>query len=194
MLHITIGGSEGRIVLLNTIARATQQTGVGDTEEWRSVVGHKGRYEVSSLGRVRNVRFGRLLRGSPNQTGYLVVGLASEQGGDFKNYLLHVLVTEAFHGPRPGKYVARHKDGDRTNNRKDNLEWATYSQNNRDVKWHNPRRRNALPVPSVRSIKHLLSAGVARTEIASRFSVSVTTIANIDIGKTHSDVPITPLW
>lgn len=44
---------------------------------------------------------------------------------------IHCLVLEAFIGPRPDGHQASHLDGDRTNNRLDNMRWETRSQNNR---------------------------------------------------------------
>lgn len=103
------------------------------SEEWRIVVGD-GDYEISSHGRVRRVtggpgaRAGHVLRcrtsaGSP----YPTVSLHG-----VKTARVHVLVLEAFVGPRPTGQEARHLDGDHRNNRVENLVWGTSSQNKED--------------------------------------------------------------
>lgn len=47
-----------------------------------------------------------------------------------KNYKIHRLVCEAFHGPAPFEgAVVLHLDEDATNNRPDNLRWGTMREN-----------------------------------------------------------------
>lgn len=114
-------------------------------EQWRPVVGHEGAYEVSSLGRVRSVdrvltfangrqrrAKGRELKPWPNgSVGHECVGLA---GG--RRALVHVLVLEAFIGPRPEGMIACHNNGVANDNRAENLRWDTYGENNKDLVRH----------------------------------------------------------
>lgn len=46
-----------------------------------------------------------------------------------KHRLVHGLVCGAFHGPRPPGLEVNHKDGDKYNNRPENLEYVTRAQN-----------------------------------------------------------------
>ena len=104
-------------------------------EEWRAcAVSHF--YEVSSLGRIRSVvrtvRCGpppgtrkvnaTILNPTILTTGYLQVKLHG------KKYLVHRLIALAFVGGEQKKTV-NHKNGVKTDNRAKNLEWATYSEN-----------------------------------------------------------------
>lgn len=114
-------------------------------EQWRPVVGHEGSYEVSNLGHVRSIdriltfadgrerrAAGRELKPWANgRTGHLCVGLAGKC-----RYLVHVLVLEAFIGPRPDGLVACHNNGVATDNRIENLRWDTYGANNDDLVSH----------------------------------------------------------
>jgi hypothetical protein len=96
------------------------------------VVGHEA-YEVSSSGQVRSLKHDppRVLRGWIGSHGYREVGL------DRVRWCVHVLVTTAFHGPRPSSgHVVRHKDGTRLNNEASNLHWGTVSDNLRDTVKH----------------------------------------------------------
>lgn len=112
-------------------------------ETWRAVVGLEGKYEVSNLGRVRSLnrkigdgrrgtrlKRGKMLSQSANvKSGYLYVGL-----GQNGKRLVHRLVLESFVGPCPDGMECCHNDGDRTNNRVDNLRWDTRYGNCQDIR------------------------------------------------------------
>jgi len=119
-------------------------------EEWLPVLGWEGLYEVSSLGRVRSlprevasgkssraVRGGKVLK-SANTGGYRHVALHNVDR--VKNSRVHVLVAEAFLGPRPEGMNACHTDGDSTNNVPENLYWGTQLQNIHDKVRHGTDR------------------------------------------------------
>ena len=97
-------------------------------EEWKPVLRYEGLYEVSSLGRVKSLRFGRLLTSnSRNRDGYPVVSLS--RAGTAKMVLVHTLVAEAFIGPRPPGQVVCHHDDVPDHNAVSNLRWGTQSEN-----------------------------------------------------------------
>lgn len=94
-------------------------------EEWKPVIGYVGIYEVSSHGRIRKQTDKGWKQINPYVTtsGHLMVGLHK-----FKKrtqLMMHRIVAEAFIGPIPNKMLVHHKDTDKTNNRKDNLEIVT---------------------------------------------------------------------
>ena len=105
-----------------------------NTEIWHKCEVPYTRYEVSNLGRVRNARTGRVLRLRPGNKGYLIVDLYYK--GQRKSCKVHNLVATAFvEGWREGLQV-NHKNGVKTDNRAENLEWVTASENvrhSRDV-------------------------------------------------------------
>ena len=85
------------------------------------------RYEVSNLGRVRNAHTGQVLKQSKDSRGYLKVNLFYQ--GQSKTCNVHALVATAFvEGWREGLEV-NHKNGVKTDNRAENLEWVTASEN-----------------------------------------------------------------
>jgi hypothetical protein len=96
------------------------------TEEWRPAVGLETLYEVSNLG---NVRRAKALKPKLNkQTGRREVTISSNQPGSRSRLISH-LVASAFLGPRPPKMVINHRDGDKTNDNAENLEYITQSEN-----------------------------------------------------------------
>lgn len=118
------------------------------SEIWKPVVGWECLYEVSSVGRVRRIKGGhgavpgKVLKAGL-VSGYPMVSLYKHYAR--KCLYVHVLVAEAFIGPRPESYEVNHKgaDGDKTNNRVGNLEWLTRAQNSkhaREVLGHKPGR------------------------------------------------------
>lgn len=94
----------------------------GDIEEWRSVVGWAELYEVSDAGRLRRLPAKKILNpGSAPFTRYVVVSLSGKGRSSSKR--LHVLVAEAFLGPKtPGSFV-HHINGNGLDNRLVNLEY-----------------------------------------------------------------------
>ena len=93
------------------------------------------RYEVSDLGRVRSVDVrlgGRVLKQELTDR-YPRVCLMTPEGKKITRRV-HVLVLEAFKGPRPVGQVGRHLDDNPLNCALSNLEWGTHKQNAEDRK------------------------------------------------------------
>lgn len=92
-------------------------------EIWRPIANAPG-YFASDLGRFKG-RLG-LMDGTLNHTGYQHIGFTVN--GKQKKWLAHRIVAEAF--LKRGTFkIVNHKDGNRANNRLDNLEWCNHSHN-----------------------------------------------------------------
>jgi bacterioferritin-associated ferredoxin len=164
-------------------------------EEWRPVEGWP--YDVSSLGRVRRAEDalngngrvtypkGYMLSQATDSHGYKYVCLC--RSGKVTNMTVSKLVCAAFHGPKPtNRHQAAHWDGDKKNNRADNLRWATPKDNCGDRFRHgtsvrgkqNPRAR--LTENDVRQIRTLIASGTLQTDVAKMFSVSKQCVASIN--------------
>jgi hypothetical protein len=113
-------------------------------ETWKDAVNFEGLYEVSDLGRVRNSRTGRILSPYTRRDGYVQVVLCKSK----KQYTVnvHKLVGQAFvDGYREG-LVINHINENPQDNRAENLEWVTQSENinygNRKNKMIETRKEN----------------------------------------------------
>lgn len=101
-------------------------------EEWRSVVGYVGRYEVSSEGRVWSAKNRKVLRPAPNSKGYLTVALYDGSiPKQPRSFCVHDLVAAAFIGPKPEGLQVDHGDRNKANNASWNLEYVTNLENTR---------------------------------------------------------------
>ena len=106
------------------------------TEElWRPVPGWEFLYAVSSHGRMWSVRQGKVMRLPLDAYGYPTVGLYRGAPSPRQGAKVHRLVALAFFGPAPsGQPEVDHKDHVRTNNRVENLRWASVVLNRVIVK------------------------------------------------------------
>ena len=96
-------------------------------EEWRPIDDYEGLYEVSSLGRVRSIRKGIILKPEVVRGGYLQVGLHKK--GKVKGFKVHRLVAQAFIPNPEGLPEINHIDEDKTNNLVDNIEYCDSKYN-----------------------------------------------------------------
>lgn len=100
--------------------------------EWKVIPSTGGLYEASSDGEIRSIkRFttnGRVLKqyiNTHNGYAYVSISIANKKS----TRRVHVLIAEAFLGPRRSGMQVNHIDGNKTNNRLDNLEYCTQSEN-----------------------------------------------------------------
>lgn len=97
-------------------------------EEWRDIAGYEGRYKISNQGRLMG--FGRengKILTTTIRSGYKVKNLYKDW--HFKGFKIHRLVAQAFIPNPDNKPMINHINGIKTDNRADNLQWCTASEN-----------------------------------------------------------------
>ena len=99
-------------------------------EKWKDIFGYDGMYQVSDLGRVRSLKFGkeRILKSNTLPSGYVQIGL--HKNGRTKMKYIHRLVAQAFiDNDDETKTYINHIDECKQNNRMGNLEYCTAQYN-----------------------------------------------------------------
>ncbi len=151
-------------------------------EQWKDIDGWKGFYQISNLGRLKSLKRpfvvkDRILKPCVNTNGYLFAGLF-KKNKRLACPAIHRLVLETFVGLRPSGMEGRHKDGDKTNNRLDNIEWATHEVNEFDKYEHGTIMRGSkngyakLTEDDVVEIRRLWKTGeFTQWGLAHRFGV-----------------------
>lgn len=126
-------------------------------------------YLVTEKGEVYSKHRKRFLKPDVNVDGYLIATLSKE--GKTRKFRIHRLVAEAFIENPEDCPVVNHKDGDKQNNHKDNLEWTTVSGNTKhafDTGLRNYGEKSyqaKLTNKQVREICELISLGLTRGRI-----------------------------
>ena len=136
-------------------------------EIWKDVnlPGFEGVYQVSSMGRVK--RDGRIRKLSDNGRGYYSLSLYNH----CKHHTIsvHRLVAVAFIPNPQNKRTVNHKNGNKKDNRVENLEWATYGENH----------------------KHAYATGLKKVSEAQR---AVTRNTGIKTCETNRQKILKPVW
>lgn len=163
-------------------------------EIWKDIKGFEGSYEISNFGNVRSLdryRYcksktvpnfikGQILKQRLDKDGYPVVNLKSKGKSHIKK--IHRLVAEAFIENTENKETINHKNGIKTDNRIENLEWATVTENNRhrSINWLS---KPALTKEQITYIQKNVVLGQKNgnsiKNLAKIFNVARTTVADV---------------
>jgi len=164
-----------------------------EKEIWKTCVQNPN-YAVSDLGRVKriaeghaNTYIGKILKPLPSRGSYLQVCFWPKQ----KMHKIHKLVLTNFGKPKPKNMGCNHKNGNKQDNRLENLEWMTQQKN-----LEHAFRTGLVDKPliklkprDVRAIRGLLKEGkLSQDRIAYRFNVSQATIYRVKFGICHSHI------
>lgn len=169
-------------------------------EEWTNINGYEN-YKISNTGRVINIVRNKELKPCIGGAGYAVITLSKHN--KTKTYNIHRLVAEHFldepteeqikwaFGTKRGKVHVNHKDGNKTNNHVDNLEWCTTQENTK----HAYNMGLSTPVPpenkgstngqskltedKVLEIRKLFKDGTRQHELAKMYNIDSSLISRI---------------
>lgn len=155
-------------------------------EKWKPVVGYERYYSVSSLGRVRSERRGRLLR--IQLTGRTTTGgqprVTLSVGGNLDYALVSKLVAEAFLGPRPDGLFVRHKNDDSSDNRLENIYYGE--------RYMRTPAKDFTPDELDKILRLAEDEKVPQKELAQRYGVSPSVISRI-VRARRMDINVTEL-
>ena len=170
-------------------------------EVWLDVPNYEGLYMVSNLGNVKSLNrdLGFYRNGKPKRRSgkvlkpqiikdYYAVSLG--KAGVIKIYRVHRLVALAFvPGRTKKKWVTNHKNGKKLDNRADNLEWCSPSDNlshayNSGLRTRKIRRSASIDARKAKSIKRLALDGARTGDIAKAHNVSTGIVRHIKAGRT----------
>ena len=152
---------------------------------WRYIKGTNKMYQVSNAGLVKSVKRNLLLSLCSDRDGYLLCGIYVD--GIRINKRVHRLVAEAFIGNPLCKSQVNHKNGIKSDNRLENLEWCTSSENIRHSfdkglssqkgEKHAQSKLNQLQVRVIRKLR----GDMKQKEIGRLFGISFKTVSNIQL-------------
>lgn len=159
-------------------------------------------YDISNMGRVRSWHNGKhgwrtepkLLNFKVGSNGYLSGSLSYQ--GKKRSCSVHTMVLETFCGPKPEGWEVRHINGDRTDNRLENLAWGTAKQNAADKKLHgteNLGERNGmakLTADQVSEARILRKTGMKVQTLADHYGVSIGTMSTALRGVTWGHLEV----
>jgi hypothetical protein len=160
---------------------------------WKTLEEVQG-YEVSALGEIRCVlrgqgrRFGQVLSPHRSSRGYWEVRIRVD--GKSKIVSVHRAVCAAFYGPCPDGMQVRHLDGDKNNNRLDNLRYGTPKENGEDnarlaaiPRGEDSHANTALTLADAQQAVDWLAEGASPTAIALALEVPRNAIYKIKYGE-----------
>lgn len=155
-------------------------------EEWREVEGYDYQVKVGHWGSVYTRKPGKAWKKS-RQTlhsgGYLRVALRKNNRQTKKR--VHRMVLEAFVGPCPTGMECRHLNGNKRDNRRDNLAWGTHQENVEDNQVFGRCRGQVLSENQARDIRHRYAEGSQGVEfLAEEYDLLPESIRHVLRGKT----------
>jgi len=177
-----------------------------DKVEMRPVVGYEGLYSVTPCGMVwshpsKTRSKGKFLRQNTQKNGYVSVVLSKNGVG--KTVKIHRIVAQAYIACDKSGLVVNHKDGNKSNNVVDNLEWTSPKKNTIHA-WSTGLCKNtelslkalelgrklkrALDFYDAVDIRFLYSQGVTVAKIAEEYGIARAAIYNIVKHKTYKEV------
>lgn len=181
-------------IVLGLVRELDEPQKLETEEEWKPIIGFCN--EVSNLGRVRSVTHvsgngktyqGKILKPIITKSGYVNVCLITGNDETRITKRVHRLVAEAFCDNPEDKDEINHKDGNKENNRAENLEWVTRSENAQHAYDNNLVRVlkgsekpcAKLDEEDIRNIRNEYENGCLQIQLAERYGVARQTISSI---------------
>lgn len=176
------------------------------TSNWRNIKGYEGLYQVSDCGEIKsldrkskrkdsgfNIYKGKVLKQDKNNRGYNLITL--NKNGVSKKILVHRIVAINFIENNENKKFVNHIDGDKRNNKVENLEWATFEENIKhawETEIYKPIKSDSVHTAKLNSekVKNIRKNTENKSvkELAEEYGVTSTTVSNVLNFKSWKDI------
>ena len=154
--------------------------------EWRDVPGYEGLYKAGTNGHVIGIKSGKTLR-QTSQRGYTYVKLYKDSVG--KTIRVHRIIAMTFIPNPENKPQVNHKNGIKSDNRSENLEWVTQTENLRHAYVNGLSDPSKAWVPAQKSVValdedgHVVLTFRSLSEAARQLGLNVSNICNACHGR-----------
>lgn len=180
------------------------QNNIDKNEIWKDVVGYEGLYQVSNYG---NIKCSAKIDMSGHRRKEIIYNFTSNASKGYfnislrknnfeKNAKVHRLVAQAFIPNIDNKPEVNHKNGIKTDNRIQNLEWATRQENathaSKNGLMHGVRgcqnKKSKLIESQIKEIRFLCKNKINYGTIAKQFGISRSNVCLISQHKRWSHI------
>jgi len=158
-------------------------------EVWNPIRGIEYYYHVSSMGRVRS-RYKLLTPRAVRGYYYVILEISDGEFRFRRNIPVHRLVAQEFHINRLKRKELNHIDGNKLNNKADNLEWVSREENQRHayaLGLHKmPTGRMKFTKETINSVFTLRKLDWTHREIAEKLGMGISTVTHTLLGSRRS--------
>lgn len=170
-----------------------------ENEIWKDIQGYEGLYRVSNLGNVIGLeiktKFGtgykiyplRNIRVWNDKKGYCYVTLSKNKKA--KHFLLHRLVALSFLKNKENKPQINHKNGIKSDNTINNLEWCTAKENLEHAVKKGLNLKHSIynyqSKLSLNDVDFIRKCNLTQKELKIKFNISQTSISKVLLNKTY---------